>query len=552
MLKRTQETQEHTLLLFWQHMMLIPPFMYIDAIMQRYNTSPDAPFDEVLERCWENIESARAAARERARKSAELAHTEVQAGLATPEQIKEMVVNQMPSIPSDEVKQNIISDVREALNGTVLHECACACCDRLVLRQNCYFYSFYSMKADSAVVKHMRKKLSHPEIVPMVTDAPPLSPTDEHTIRSPIPQQLLDYHSLQHKSPTLANMLLSPRGYTASAEGGQTNRLGDARQDFLVLCDQCKQSLYNTSTQSPPKFSIANGNFIGELDQDLFEASDIENMLASPVHLRTCILTLQGGSYTAMKGHALTYIGDVEQTMQTLLPREPSHVLSKINIFIAKGATEVQRLDENVTAITTTLTSTNNLLAAASVIARDGTTSTSVSSMSSGPSTSTAPTTTTTSTATTTSTVPTTTTSSTTTSTVPTTTSTSPCTLEPHTRIEDEDDFLTLAGLSVALVDEATTDEMMAARSSILNDARSTSTSASVPLTRDQQRMNPHVDAVHMEAPLSRPTHSPLASLLRPVPTNNDADPESLDEVNDKNFVYVRGRLTPYLMSLIS
>ena len=427
------------------------------------------------------------------------------------------------------------------------------------------------MKADSAVVKHMRKKLSHPEIVPMVTDAPPLSPTDEHTIRPPIPQQLLDYHSLQHKSPTLANMLLSPRGYTASAEGGQTNRHGDARQGFLVLCDQCKQSLYNTSTQSPPKFSIANGNFIGELDQDLFEASDIEHMLASPVHLRTCILTLQGGSYTAMKGHALTYIGDVEQTMQTLLPREPSHVLSKINIFIAKGATDVQRLaglrryevnperlrrlintyldqhlryrqiqarlsDENVTAITTTLTSANNLLAAASVIARDGTTSTSVSSISSGPSTSSAPTTTATSTATAT-------------STVSTTTSTLPCTLEPHTRIEDEDDCLTLAGLSVALVDEATTDEMMAARSSILNDARSTSTSASVPLTRDQQGMNPHVDAVHMEAPLSRPTHSPLASLLRPVPANN---PESLDEVNDKNFVYVRGRLTPYLMSLIS
>ena len=64
--------------------------------MQRFNASRCSYIDDVLERYRDNIDEARAAARERARKSAELAYirTEVQAGLATPEQIKEMVINQ--------------------------------------------------------------------------------------------------------------------------------------------------------------------------------------------------------------------------------------------------------------------------------------------------------------------------------------------------------------------------------------------------------------------------------------------------------------------------
>ena len=154
---------------------------------------------------------------------------------------------------------------------TNLNESACSVCDALHLKQDCVVIDVDTI--DDVLMRHMRQRLK---------------------CRDGLNEVLKQQYDVSRFATSLSGMLLSMRG--VKQENGKT---------FLRMCKPCLHSLKRSSrSNSPPKFAIANGLFMGLLPQGFADTTSIEHAmtnLAQPCHF---ISVTRGGSKRILKSHA--------------------------------------------------------------------------------------------------------------------------------------------------------------------------------------------------------------------------------------------------------
>jgi len=203
----------------------------------------------------------------------------------------------------------------------------CCVCDRLTFKSECTF-----LPADQGgrLVQRMKQRLS-----PFGLD-----------------EQIKQCYDVSELVPFLRGTLLSPRGIYPSNEGSGTPQ--------LCICNECMYSLNRRKCHTPPKFAIANGLWIGSLDEPLMTRTE-ELMVArlSPLvrmkQKRQSILSsflmlgiqvhigvLTKGSQRVLRSHSLLFAA-TPGPPATMLPRslDPE---GDFKVIYAGPFTEKERL----------------------------------------------------------------------------------------------------------------------------------------------------------------------------------------------------------------
>jgi cobalamin biosynthesis protein CbiD len=106
---------------------------------------------------------------------------------------------------------------------------------------------------------------------------------------------LAQFYSVSHVYPELRGCLLSIKGICI--ERGEFN-----------FCNSCMAALRNKHTKNPPKFAIANGNFIGDLPENLKDIKSTEVALVSLAGHITQVVKVQGGIGKKLVGHSTVFL----------------------------------------------------------------------------------------------------------------------------------------------------------------------------------------------------------------------------------------------------
>jgi hypothetical protein len=138
---------------------------------------------------------------------------------------------------SDDERANCMSRLRVALGAEHLDECACSVCDRLSVR-------YETKRMEDSDWKYMDKMKRCLKV----------SQTRK------LPNDLVDQYRAPPFLADLEGVLVSPRGFHCYLDD-----YGSQRAWFSV-CTECNKSLERGVI---PKFSIANGFFVGALKESL-------------------------------------------------------------------------------------------------------------------------------------------------------------------------------------------------------------------------------------------------------------------------------------------
>ena len=160
--------------------------------------------------------------------------------------------------------------------------------------------------------------LSHDEL-PLETMAFVLQAPDN------LPITIIQCYDVSFAFSELTNCLVSPRGFL---------------NDQLQFCRLCYNQLTNDNRVGPPKFSIANGNYVGSLPEHFLSLSQAEISLVSMGSYITKIINVQGGIGKKLVGHSTVFL-NVPGPPITVLPVE----LQNSNFYVVFGgaATEQQK-----------------------------------------------------------------------------------------------------------------------------------------------------------------------------------------------------------------
>lgn len=106
-------------------------------------------------------------------------------------------------------------------------------------------------------------------------------------------------HELSNVFPLLSGMLFSPRSDT---------KLDDQKNYSLRICSVCLDSLRKPNELAKPhKFAIANGFYIGQLPENLIDATLPELWLTSLASIRPPVHTIQGWKHQVLRFHATVF-----------------------------------------------------------------------------------------------------------------------------------------------------------------------------------------------------------------------------------------------------
>jgi hypothetical protein len=76
---------------------------------------------------------------------------------------------------------------------------------------------------------------------------------------------------------------------------------------LLNFCKSCETSLSNEDSNSPPKFAIANGLWIGSLPMRFHDTSRIENSMMNLAQSNAAIFTIVGGHNRKLTSHIYSF-----------------------------------------------------------------------------------------------------------------------------------------------------------------------------------------------------------------------------------------------------
>lgn len=140
---------------------------------------------------------------------------------------------------------------------------------------------------------------------------------------------LIRFYDVSQVYPELRGCLLSDKGI--SVDRGEFN-----------FCEQCIDHLRNKRTKNPPKFAIANGNFIGSLPDDLKDLKPTEVAMVSLAGHITQVVNVQGGIGRKLIGHSTVFINKPGPPI-TLLPKKPLEASLQVVFAGGKQATQNQK-----------------------------------------------------------------------------------------------------------------------------------------------------------------------------------------------------------------
>jgi hypothetical protein len=136
---------------------------------------------------------------------------------------------------------------------------------------------------------------------------------------------ILDCYDVSDSYPQLQDCLVSPRGCI----DGQ-----------LQFCKACLAQLVSEDRKAPPKFSIANHNWIGTLPDRFSVLSQAEVSLVSMGSYISKIVNVQGGIGKKLIGHSTVFLNSPGPPV-TLLPIELEN--TNFNVVFGGSATDAQR-----------------------------------------------------------------------------------------------------------------------------------------------------------------------------------------------------------------
>lgn len=150
--------------------------------------------------------------------------------------------------------------------------------------------------------------------------------------RKEIPEVLKKHYDESAWIPRMYCVMLSPAGVEKNEEGFGTGA--------MYVCRQCYRSM-GTESETPPKFSIANGFDIGVLPVRLQSTTSIERRLTSMTSVWVPLTVLSGGKHMYIKGHVtMVTIDPVEIAVR--LPQLIQEDSEKFLVFIAGSLTSAQ------------------------------------------------------------------------------------------------------------------------------------------------------------------------------------------------------------------
>ena len=230
-----------------------------------------------------------------------------------PEDAYAFVLTGFPYLPDADRRAHLTQMCREYI--TSLPE-ACCCCDMLV-------HDWKTIPPDKAPTK-------------MWTC---LCPPEENPLSESLCQQynVSGFWSAVDKKhkylDKLSNVLLSPRGVDTS----------DSENPLLRVCLTCLDSLSRRpGSNIPPWPAIANGNYTGYLDDELWKkCTALEKSLIAPVKNHGWLKRCRGGGQRCLVGHMLPYVLDCGLVLQSV-PAGPD--VAMVNVMFTGPYTPEQKL----------------------------------------------------------------------------------------------------------------------------------------------------------------------------------------------------------------
>ena len=145
--------------------------------------------------------------------------------------------------------------------------------------------------------------------------------------------RLREQYSVSSFNPKLDKLFLSRRSFTDTT----------LRKDEIKLCDTCYTSLMksNENCKVPPKFSIANGLFIGFLPNNLRCANMTERRLTSLANFKAQTVLAKGGRHSSIKSHIIAFSSQpkkIADSINNLLPED-----QKILLIFSNPMTPAQK-----------------------------------------------------------------------------------------------------------------------------------------------------------------------------------------------------------------
>lgn len=192
--------------------------------------------------------------------------------------------------------------VPEPISRSRLEELKSACEDRL---SNAYMLKKCCCVCDCL---HPAQKV----ITKSITRCPMLVAAIKKRLKPPpnLRHELIHHYDISGLSASMSGVLLSKRGVVT-----------DESLVLLQFCQACLDSLSNKKLSKAPKFAIANGLYIGELDSTFDDSTMTEHAMVNLSQPTRFMAVVQGGKHSAIRSHAY-YFRAAPSPPAGLLPRE--------------------------------------------------------------------------------------------------------------------------------------------------------------------------------------------------------------------------------------
>ena len=173
---------------------------------------------------------------------------------------------------TDAVSNEVYARSMKALSNAEMSEIVCCCCDA-------FAPASASRRADlnksSGLLRNMKNRLKAP---------------DDLCFR------LLNEYDVSDIDQRLQGLLLSRRGVTKNQDGSVV----------LVLCRSCSTSLAR-KLESPPKFAIANGLFMGTLPPEYADTTMTEHSMVDLSQATHYVSAVRGGCHRVLRSHSYCF-----------------------------------------------------------------------------------------------------------------------------------------------------------------------------------------------------------------------------------------------------
>jgi hypothetical protein len=204
--------------------------------------------------------------------------------------------------------------LRRAIGPEGLDECVCAACDRLTLRQDAKRMD----DTDSGYLNKMRDSLT--------------------VNTTTISRKLLDMYRSPSHIAILDGIMISPRGIHSYTDEHDTLRA------WVSVCRECDHSI---QCRMLPKFAIANGFFVGRLEQHLQDLTIPERFMTQLASIMAMTCVMRGGRHRCIRSHCIAF-DCTPGPPASLLPRSMDDVSSYRVVLVGEltsaQATRVRKM----------------------------------------------------------------------------------------------------------------------------------------------------------------------------------------------------------------